>query len=93
MSPSLSLISQAPHAHIESWSPVSLTTAPSKAQTGSSFMYVETDLAGSNWDNKASLLYYYGVTRQAFQYDPRAQLAPASQPAAAVTRPLHSINL
>jgi hypothetical protein len=34
-----------------------------------------------------------GVTGQAFQYDPKARLAPASQPAAAVTRPLHSINL
>jgi hypothetical protein len=34
-----------------------------------------------------------GVTRQAFQHDPRAQLSPASQPPAAVTRPLHSINL
>jgi hypothetical protein len=29
------------------------------------------------------------VTRQAFQYDPRAQLSPASQPAVAVTQPLH----
>ena len=33
------------------------------------------------------------VTRQAFQYDPRAQLSPASQPAVAVTQPLHAINL
>ena len=39
------------------------------------------------------LLQDIGVTGQAFQYDPRAQLAPASQPAAAVTRPLHAINL
>ena len=39
------------------------------------------------------LLQDIGVTGQAFQYDPRARLAPASQPAAAVTRPLHSINL
>jgi hypothetical protein len=34
-----------------------------------------------------------GVTTQAFQYDPRAQLSPASQLAVAVTQPLHAINL
>jgi hypothetical protein len=39
------------------------------------------------------LLQDIGVTRQAFQYDPRAQLSPASQPAVAVTQPLHAINL
>jgi hypothetical protein len=39
------------------------------------------------------LLQDIGVTGQAFQYDPKARLAPASQPVAAVTRPLHSINL
>jgi|EP01047_Picozoa_sp_COSAG01_P042934 hypothetical protein len=39
------------------------------------------------------LLQDIGVTGQAFQYDPKARLAPASQPAATVTRPLHSINL
>eukprot|EP01047_Picozoa_sp_COSAG01_P094943 COSAG01_NODE_25756_length_734_cov_1.568504_1_plen_70_part_10 len=32
------------------------------------------------------LLQDIGVTRQAFQYDPRAQLSPASQPAVAVTQ-------
>jgi hypothetical protein len=39
------------------------------------------------------LLQDIGVTGQAFQHDPRARLALASQPVAAVTRPLHSINL
>eukprot|EP01047_Picozoa_sp_COSAG01_P017603 COSAG01_NODE_935_length_12642_cov_37.069361_9_plen_103_part_00 len=47
---------------------------------------------GGGW-GRCLLLQDIGVTGQAFQYDPRAQLAPASQPAAAVTRPLHSINL
>jgi hypothetical protein len=41
----------------------------------------------------AMLLQDIGVTGQAFQHDPRARLALASQPVAAVTRPLHSINL
>ena len=39
------------------------------------------------------LLQHIGVTRQAFQYDPRAQLSPASQPAVAVTQPLHSRHI
>ena len=47
---------------------------------------------GGGW-GRCLLLQDIGVTGQAFQYDPRAQLAPASQPAAAVTRPLHAINL
>ena len=47
---------------------------------------------GGGW-GRCLLLQDIGVTGQAFQYDPRARLAPASQPAAAVTRPLHSINL
>jgi hypothetical protein len=37
------------------------------------------------------LLQDIGVTRQAFQYDPRAQLSPASQPAVAVTQPLETV--
>ena len=52
------------------------------------------DMIPSNFfEVEIQLLQDIGVTGQAFQYDPRAQLAPASQPAAAVTRPLHSINL
>jgi hypothetical protein len=47
---------------------------------------------GGGW-GRCLLLQDIGVTVEAFQYDPRARLAPASQPAAAVTRPLHSINL
>jgi hypothetical protein len=39
------------------------------------------------------LLQHIGVTTKAFPYDPRAQLSPASQPAVAVTQPLHAINL
>jgi hypothetical protein len=45
------------------------------------------------WWGWCLLLQDIGVTRQAFQYDSKAWLSPASQPAAAVTRPLHSINL
>ena len=47
---------------------------------------------GGGW-GRCLLLQDIGVTRQAFQYDPRAQLSPASQPAVAVTQPLHAINL
>jgi hypothetical protein len=47
---------------------------------------------GGGW-GRCLLLQHIGVTRQAFQYDPRARLAPASQPAVAVTQPLHAINL
>jgi hypothetical protein len=47
---------------------------------------------GGGW-GRCLLLQDIGVTRQAFHYDPRAQLSPASQPAAAVTQPLHAINL
>jgi hypothetical protein len=47
---------------------------------------------GGGW-GRCLLLQHIGVTGQAFQYDPRAQLAPASQPAVAVTQPLHAINL
>jgi hypothetical protein len=47
---------------------------------------------GGGW-GRCLLLQDIGVTKQAFQYDPRAQLSPASQPAVAVTQPLHAINL
>jgi hypothetical protein len=46
---------------------------------------------GGGW-GRCLLLQDIGVTRKAFQYDPRAQLSPASQPAVAVTQPLHAIN-
>jgi hypothetical protein len=46
---------------------------------------------GGGW-GRCLLLQDIGVTRQAFQYDPRAQLSPASQPAVAVTQPLHAIS-
>jgi hypothetical protein len=50
-------------------------------------------LVGGGGGACSSKIQDIGVTGKAFQYDPRARLAPASQPAAAVTRPLHSINL
>jgi hypothetical protein len=40
---------------------------------------------GAGGDACCLLLQDIGVTRQAFQHDPRAQLSPASQPPVAVT--------